>query len=199
MRYNGKFKGRCFCWETYLQGDELKAIIAELDRDFMKYCYIIHDKDLQEDGTEKKLHVHFMLDYGAPTTYKHIVSCYGHLASNEYIEPVLKADQYYKYLYHDPCIESSKGKYFYGPDAVICKNGFDPADLRSYSETEKCLLFDGIMAIANKEKIYELAGMYEYLSVNNRDLYQFAINNTILLRGYMDSHRHRNKNLDPKK
>lgn len=190
MRFDGKFKGRCFTFETYLTGEEFDAIEKELNEDMIKWCHIVHDKD------NKKEHIHIMLDYGQPTTFKHISSCYKHLAANEYVQPVLKPDQYYKYLYHDPSIESSKGKYYYGPDAVVLHNGFDPVDLRTFSENEKLVMMDSIISIANNNKIYEYAGLLEYLSVNDRTLYQFAINNTILINGFMNSHRNRNKSVD---
>lgn len=190
MKFDLKIKRRCFNFDVYPESQDLQAILDELDKDFIPYAYIIHDKD------NKKTHVHFMIDYGQPTTLKFIISCYGHLAANGYIEPTLLPDRYYLYMYHDPSLKRSQGKYNYCETAVHCCNGFDPAEIKCLTETEKTLYFDEIMRIANELKIYELAGMYEYLSQNNRELYKFAMNNTILLRGYMDSHRNRNKKVN---
>ena len=78
------------------------GMIPELDKDFMKYCYIFHGKGLNDDGVTPKCdHWHFLMDYGAPTTLKFIKKAYGHLASNGYIEPVIRPYNLWRYLWHD--------------------------------------------------------------------------------------------------
>jgi len=186
MKFTPKTKSRFFVFESY-DIDNLDNILNELNDDFMRYAYIIHDKD------ENKPHIHFLLDYGQFTTVRHILSCYEHLAANGFIKPSFAADKYYKYMYHDQSIESAKGKHVYPEENVICMNGFDKDDLHTYTENERMIFMDCIMSIANNQQIYEYAGLLEYLSQNERDLYLFAMNNTILVNGYMHSHRNRYK------
>lgn len=190
MKFDNKTKRRCFTFDTYCIGEDFEIIKEELNHDLIKWCHILHDKD------NKKEHIHIMLDYGQPTTLKFMRDCYKHLAANECVFPVLEPYQYYKYLYHDQSIESSHGKYVYDPSEIILHNGFDPDDLKTISESEKLVMMDSIINIANVNKIYEYAGLLEYLSVNDRKIYAFAINNTILINGFMNSHRNRNKSVD---
>ena len=191
-KFDIKTKSRTFVFLAYGQ-DNIDAAISELNEDIMPFCYIVHDQDEKEDGSPKEIHAHFMLDYGNTTTVKHIKTCYEHLAANGVIFPVFKARQHYNYLWHDQTIEKAKGKHVYSPEDIKCYNGFDYDDLADWTENEKMCLMDGIMKIANDEKIYEYAGLLEYLSQFERRLYKFAINNTILVNGYVTSHRNRNK------
>ena len=194
--HDEKEKKRCFTFDVYTQ-EEVERVNSELDNDFMKYCYIFHEKCLNDDGiTPKVSHWHYMIDYGAPTTLKYIKKAYGHLASNGYIEPVIRPYNLWRYFWHDQTLERSKGKKEYRPEDVILRNGFDPEDIKVLSSNERMLFMDSIMAVANDEKITEYSGLLEYLSVNERVLYKFAMDNTILINSYMSSHRHRNKKVD---
>ena len=187
MNFSKKTKARYFCFEIY--DSEMKELaVKELVDDFIPFCLICHDKD------NKKTHWHGMLDYGGRTTVNWVSDSWGHLFANGYCQPVHFPENYYKYMYHDQSIEKAKGKHVYSEDEFELHNGFDPSNLHNYSETEKGLLMDGIMSIANDKKIFEYSGLLELLSKESRDLYYFAMNNTILVNGYMASHRHRNKN-----
>lgn len=160
----------------------------------MKYCYILHEAFGNPGGTTPKCdHWHFLVDYGAPTTLKFFKGAYAHLASNGYIQPAIRPHNLWRYLWHDQTLDKSKGKKEYDPKDVICKNGFDPDDIKTLTVNERMLFMDGLMQIANDMKIYEYAGLLEYLSVHERELYKFAMDNTILVNGYMASHRNRNK------
>lgn len=175
--------------------------MEELDQDFMKYCYILHEAKGNDDGVTPKCdHWHFMVDYGAPTTLKFFRSAYAHIASNGYIQPVIRPHNLWRYMWHDQTLERSKGKKPYKPTDVLCRNGFDPDDIKVLTVNERMLYMDGLMGIANEMKIFEYAGLLEYLSQNERELYKFAMDNTILVNGYMTSHRNRNKkgNVVPK-
>lgn len=191
-KFDGKTKTRTFVFLAY--GEEnIAAAKNELIDDFMPFCYIVHDKDTDDQGDLKAIHAHFMIDYGNTTTVQHIRKCYAHLAANEVIFPVFKARNQYNYFWHDQRIEKAKGKHVYPESDIQCYNGFDYDELTDWTETEKMLLMDGIMKIANDNKITEYSGLLEYLSVNDRPLYKFSMNNTILVNAYMTSHRNRNK------
>ena len=191
-QFDGKTKSRTFVFVCY--GDEnIIAAKSELIDDFIPFCYMIHDQDTDENGDIKVLHAHFMIDYGNTTTLQHIRKSYGHLAANGVIFPVFKARQQYDYFWHDPRLEKSKGKFVYDKHLIKCFNGFDPDELTDWTENEKTLLMDAVMEVANNQKIFEYAGLLEYFSQNNREIYKFCMNNTILVNGYMTSHRNRNK------
>lgn len=188
-KFDDSVKQKCFAFDLYSL-EALQAAIDELMDDFIKFCYIVHDHD------SNKWHAHVMIDYGANTTLKFIRKIYKHLAANEFIMPVLRPWNYYKYLYHDQSIEKAKGKHVYLETDIKKFNGFDPLDLKNYTENERTVLMDEIMKYANNAKIYEYAGLLEFLSDNDRELYKFAMNNTILVNSYISSHRNRNKKVE---
>lgn len=182
-----------FTFDVYSE-EEAQRSINELDDDFMKYCYIKHEKGGNDDGiTPKCDHWHFEVDYGAPTTLKFFRGAYMHIAANGYIAPAIRPYNLWRYLWHDQTLERSKGKKAYKPEDVICRNGFDPDDIKVLTVNERMLFMDATMAICNDEKIYEYSGLLEYLSTHERELYRFAMDNTLLVNGYMTSHRNRNK------
>lgn len=192
MKFDGKTKTRTFVFLAYGEENIQKAK-DELNEDLMPFCYMIHDQDKDETGNLKAIHAHFMIDYGNNTTLNHIKKCYDHIAANGVIFPVFKAREQYDYLWHDQRLEKSKGKFVYDKNLIQCHNGFDYDELTDWTESQKMLLMDAIMATANDHSIYEYAGLLEYLSQYDRPLYKFAMNNTLLINAYMTSHRNRNK------
>lgn len=192
MQFDGKTKSRTFVFLAY--GDEnIQKAKDELNEDLMPFAFIIHDKDVNEVGEEKTIHAHFMVDYGNNTTLNHMKKCYSHIAANGVIFPVFKAREHYDYLWHDQRLEKAKGKHVYPKSDIQHYNGFDYDELTDWTESQKMLLMDSIMAYANDNSIYEYAGLLEFLSKYDRALYKFCMNNTILINAYMTSHRNRNK------
>lgn len=190
MNFEPKTKAQFFSFLVFGR-ENIEKAVQELIDDMAVCEYIIHDKDKNEyDG---QIHAHFMINYGNRTTLRWMKSAYGHLAVNEYIVPLSYPHNMDRYMVHDQKIERAKGKHVYAESEMHCLNGFDRDSLILYNEVEKMAFFDSIMKIVHDNKIYELSGLYEFLSGHDRILYRFALNNTILCRGYMDSHRNRNK------
>lgn len=192
-KFNDKSKLRYFTGEVYSQL-ELNELIEELTDDFIPFCYVVHDQD------KNKWHAHIMIDYESNTSLSYIKKTWGHLVANGQWFPVNKPESLYKYMYHDPEIPKSKGKHFYGPDAVVHCNGFETSKLKGTSEGDKRNCMDQIMLICKEKKIKEFSTLLENLSMHDRDLFSFAMNNVILVNTYVSSARNRTlaKKIDKK-
>lgn len=113
--------------------------------------YIIHDKDeveIEEDVKQpRKTHVHIILHYGGPTTYKNIynmliiaLSGVGKRCLNK-IEPVYNLGYLHKYLTHSTADAIRDGKYRYDEDEIISGNNWDLGAFISLQDQEKLLLY----------------------------------------------------------
>lgn len=60
-----KLKDRKFFLEMYIDSDnhDYKEVIEKAIKDCDRYAYIVHDKDVNEDGEIKKPHVHMFVRY----------------------------------------------------------------------------------------------------------------------------------------
>lgn len=185
-------KRRCWIGEVYGEENAQNAI-DELNRVFVRFCYIKHDRFTEKEG-DKGVHWHFYIDYGAPTTLKFMRETFGPLFANGYIEGVIHPWNQYKYLWHSQDIENAKGKFIYDEEKDIKKyNGFDPEELKGLTETERMQFMDCLIEMCNSQHIIEYSTLLETLSGSDRTLYRFAINNTNLLCKYVQSVRHRKK------
>ena len=113
--------------------------------------YIIHDKDeveIEEDKTmPRKAHVHIIIHYGAPTTYKNIynmlviaLSGVGKRCLNK-IEPVRNLGYLHKYLTHSTADAIKEGKFRYQEDEIIDGNNWDLGAFVDLEDSDKLLLY----------------------------------------------------------
>lgn len=58
----GGKKARLFALSTYAIDDDIKKVIQYHESQIRYYCYILHDKDINEDGTLKENHTHIILE-----------------------------------------------------------------------------------------------------------------------------------------
>lgn len=75
--------------------------VNELDNQHIKYFYIKHDKDVNADGTSKKIHYHVMVMFDSPKSNdqaKEIADLIG--AANGQFEAIKSAQGYARYLCH---------------------------------------------------------------------------------------------------
>lgn len=93
----------------------------------MPYCYCIHDADADDKGEHRKDHVHVILCWPGPTTYKVALSVFQQLGEKAVntCKPVLNMRHAYDYLIHDTESCRKAGKHLYGPEERVCGNNFD--------------------------------------------------------------------------
>lgn len=181
-------KSRYWTFELYLESApyDWKEL---LNNTFLPIAYIIHDKDLKDDGFIKKEHAHVFVQYGNSTTYKNIYDIFGNIAANGHIERVISPKGAFDYLTH----KNRPEKYQYSDDDVVYLNGFDISSFADWSPSEKIDNMRIIMSMCNTEKIYEYSSLLEYFAlINNNELLKFCMFNTVLVNTYITSFRHRN-------
>ena len=96
----------------------------------LPYSYCIHDKDLENDGDDRKVHVHIIIVFPNTTTKKHafnvfdLLSDVGKKALSD-CKAVVSIRGSYDYLIHDTDTAKKAGKYLYPRECRISGNNFD--------------------------------------------------------------------------
>ncbi len=182
-------KSRFWAFEVYNESAP-NGWLKTLNDTFIPMAYIYHDADVNDDGTIKKPHYHFMLQYGNTTTLKNIAKILGNIPANGYIERVVAPIGYYQYLTH----ENRPEKHQYSKDEICYLNGFDFQSLTEWSTVEKMEIMKNVIILCNKAKIFEYSSLLEYLAeTGDDDLFKFCMFNSILVDKYICSFRNRNK------
>lgn len=112
--------------------------------------YIIHDKDsveFEEDEKQpRKIHVHLVVHFNSPTTYKHIFNLFNCLSVDgkrclNKVEAIIHLKYAHSYLTHrtPECIK--KDKYLYDPGSVISGNNWDLGAFVDIDESDKLFLY----------------------------------------------------------
>lgn len=102
-----------------------------LEQSFMKCCYLLHDKDINDDGTPKKPHYDGVIMLDGPTSYRRMMEIMKRIAGDgiNTIEECIQTSGALKYI----CHLASPDKYQYDPKDVICINGANYiADIQRY-------------------------------------------------------------------
>lgn len=113
--------------------------------------YIIHDKDeveLEEDKTTpRKTHVHIIIHYGAPTTYRNIynmlvicLSAVGKRCCNK-IEPVRNLIFLHRYLTHSTQDAIAQGKFRYQESEIVNGNNWDLGAFVELEDSDRLSLY----------------------------------------------------------
>lgn len=145
-----------------------------------------HNKDINEDGTVKKPHYHFLVKFDGPTTFNNVSKLFAGIAANGYIQVVGSARGLYRYFRH----ADNPEKYQYKEEEYKFYNGFNPADL--LSETDKNRIKWDIGKLIIDQDILEYNDLCEYLM--EEGLYQeyfVTINATIHFKALCDSRRNK--------
>lgn len=125
-------------WFDHLRPDWKEQLDALIQN---PYCYCIHDRDHDQEGAPRKLHMHLMIAFPNTTTYKHALSIFqsfsdssGEKCCNTCYR-VLNVRFMYNYLIHDT--ENARSKFQYAPSDRICGLNFDIGVLEQLSSIDK--------------------------------------------------------------
>lgn len=137
----------------------------------LPYAYCVHDKDNDGHNGDRKVHVHMILAWPSPTTYKHALSVFNELAADgkvafNTIKPVIHMRNQYDYLIHDTEDCKKKQKHLYDRSERIEGNNFDIGAYSQLSIQEK-----QEMRIALSSLVFEKG------FTNYTDLYMYVISN----------------------
>lgn len=141
--------------------------------------YCIHNKDAVSDGSERKEHVHIILVFPSPTTYKHALSCYNELSKEgckafNTCERVIGIKHMHDYLIHDTETCRKQGKYQYSPADRKSFNNFDIGAYEQLSASEKEDMAKELCDCIMQENFTNFADFYMYV-VSNFDKSYFEI------------------------
>lgn len=135
-------------WET-----EISRLIQR------PYAYCVHNKDLDKKGEPRKTHVHLMIVWGNPTTYKAALHTFkslerpGATAVNT-IQVVHGIRFMYDYLIHATDDARKQGKHQYDPSERICGCGFDIGNYEQISLSDKAEILRKITALIDDRVIF---------------------------------------------
>lgn len=106
-----------------LTEDDFKKSVEKRIKELCKndddiYYLIFHDKDINEDGTPKCLHVHFVIIFKNPHTYQSVYKSL-QISRQENLEFVRSSIKACRYLTHRNERNMAQGKFPYNVDEVI--------------------------------------------------------------------------------
>lgn len=138
------------------------------------FCYIVHDKDLDQGGFLRKTHIHIIYSFPNTTTYKHALNTVLALGDplkpspvpNNVIEAVKNMRFMYDYLIHDTPDCKKALKHLYKPDERICGNSFDIGFLEQISQTDKELFLDELTRVVLLNDLTNFADLVKFVLVN---------------------------------
>ena len=132
--------------------------------DVYEYGYILHDKDLDENGELKKPHIHLMYKFPKQATAKAQFESFCGLINH--IEPIYDQSSYYQYMLHKRLADIVSGKHLYDESEMICSDNF----------SRKCI------GKTSKSSLNKILILYNYVRECNGDLYSvinYAIENDL--------------------
>ena len=137
----------------------------------LPFAYCIHDKDKQSDDELRKDHIHLIIAWPSPTTYKSALSVFNELSAdgktafNE-IKRIISMRNQYDYLIHDTEDSRKKKKHLYDKSERIEGNNFDIGNYEQLSLEAKKKMRDELSVL-----IFE-KGFMSYL-----DFYMYVVSN----------------------
>lgn len=183
---NGKAKYWCAVLYPENMIDNWENDIGEILQ--YPYAYCIHDSDLNDDGTERKKHVHLIVAFTNTTTYKNAYSIISGLsapnkmACNK-IERAINVRYAYDYLIHDTDNCRKQKKHEYDKSERITGNNFDIGAFEQLSITDKNKMLKELCNVILELKFTNFVDFYTYFLNNFSDEYfEILKSNTSLLK-----------------
>ncbi|MBQ3550223.1 MAG: hypothetical protein IJA41_04515 [Clostridia bacterium] len=121
---NKSRKIRNFALISYLNEDKILSVLNSHDSQIKAYAYILHDKDIREDGSLKEPHFHILLALYNATTCNSVVKWFqgftdnNDLSINSFCEPMHNISCCFEYLTHNTENAIQDNKYIYDESFV---------------------------------------------------------------------------------
>lgn len=127
-------------------------------------CYILHDKDTEEDGTLKKPHYHVIAKYDSVKALDQVREDFA-FTGIEFFEPVRSFRTMCRYL----CHLDEEGKHQYPVDDVKCVSGMSPDFSRKLTKTDELKALQDMTQLVEDNDINEFAALWNYAVKNEPD------------------------------
>ena len=140
----------------------------------LPFAYCVHDKDkLEQTGEEedRKEHVHIILAWPGPTTYKKALETFRRLNApgrNAFptAEPVASIRHKYDYLIHNTDKAKKQGKYQYDPKERITGNNFDIGNYEQISDADRKRMRREIGKLIRDQRYSNFLDLYDFVIDN---------------------------------
>ena len=125
----------------------------------LPYCYIKHDKDTDKKSEHRKNHIHCLVAWNSPTTYKHALNVFKELGEKAVntCQACICVRHCYDYLIHNTEKCKKQNKHLYDESERVEGNNFDIGAYEQISMKEKRELLKELLAFAVKSKITNFA------------------------------------------
>lgn len=161
-------------WSAILYPENMVDGWQDLIGDLLQLpgCYCIHDRDLDKDGDDRKIHVHIMIAFPNTTTHKHAMSVFGLLSSEgkkalSTCEAIISVRQMYSYLIHDTPGSIKQGKFRYSETDRILFNNFDIGIYEQLSESDRLDILSNLFDYIKINNIIYFSDLYDFVSSQN--------------------------------
>lgn len=105
------------CFESADCYKNIESIIKS-KCNYKLYGYILHNKDIEEDGTPKRKHYHIVMELKNPVTMQSMIDKF----KGAHIEKVMYKKSAYAYLIHGTIQSHEDGKHQYDVNEIISNN-----------------------------------------------------------------------------
>ena len=148
----------------------------------------LHDKDVNEDGTEKKHHHHITLLYPSLKAFDQVEELTKNLNQPIPIK-CLSVKGSIRYMVH----KDNPEKHQYEWSAIVAHGGADLSSLCAATATERLQIQKDILNFIRDNDIIEFADLLDCISkLENDDWLNVALNfSTISINAYIKSRRHK--------
>lgn len=164
---------RTICFIKYQENTD----ISEFEKNNLcglEYSYILHDKDINENGETKKPHYHIIVKFDTP---RKISTCLKRF-DIEYLEPVGNELAYLKYMTH----ENEDDKYKYDKSELILTSYFEKILFKNSQQS----LVD-VLEIARNSNICNFRDFFLFLNSEYPFLIDECINKAYFINLYLKS------------
>lgn len=155
-----------------------------LSESFMKCCYILHDKDINDDGTLKKPHYDGVIMLDGPVSKNRMMQIMEPIAGKgiNTIQECIQTSGALAYI----CHLNHKDKYQYDPKDVISLNGADYLrDIFRYQEIDKYDLL--ILKFIELHNITQYRDLVIICAMYHKEWYKAVSGRTLFWKGYLMS------------
>ena len=152
----------------------------------------LHDRDLNEDGTQKKHHYHVIVCFPGPTTYNNVVDRITEPLNAPRPFPVESMRSMYEYLWHKN--ENPLEKPLYDSEQVKKLGGFRIDDNAGLTRSEIQAMRVDIIGFVLENDIIEYSDLLDNLqAAGMMQEFDFACTHTIMFDRYISSRRNKLK------
>lgn len=143
-----------------------QILLADLIQ--LPFAYVIHDKDLDKEGENRKPHVHLIIAFPNTTTYKHAMEVFRLLGGDKAVntcQAIVNIRHAYNYLIHDTDSCRDAGKHQYEASERKVGNGFDIGFYEQVSQADKQAKLREILDFTRDNMITNMAEFWDAFSV----------------------------------